>query len=371
MDPQDQKTSINIPGYGPLPFVDTNPRNFFRRTTILYGPSETGKSFIGKWIMNILKPYIANVIIICPTEGSNEGYKGIVPERCIKTKIDVKELKDIYDRQASAVEIYNKANNMDVLKSLFDKANDMGAQQLVSRIERISKAKLDEIKRSFILNFAQKKEQKESAEKKMLSVIIQLYKKTIKNYRDSLLTRSCLSEDERYALKYLDFNPSLLLILDDCQAEIAKWANDETICKLFFQGRHLWVSSMYMLQSDSGRPGLAPGIRKNTFNSIFTDPNVAMHFFKNEENSFTPKMKKDAMRIAEEIFKPNPDGSENFKRFVYSRMDKVAKFRYVVADAPDDLKIGCPALWKLCGSVPSEKKTETQQSKFTKCFTTY
>ena len=365
----DQKTSINIPQYGTLLHVDRNPANYFRRTTILYGASGGGKSFIGKWIMSIVQPYIPNIIVICPTEGANDGYKGSVPDRCIKTKIDVKELKDLYDRQVDATETYNKVNNMDTLKRLFMRANDMTAIHLVGRIERICQSKLDQIKNSKVLNYAQKKEQTDASEKKLKSVLRRTYKNTIRQYRDTLMARRDLSELEKLSIKYLDFNPSLLLILDDCQAEIAKWAGDETINKLFFQGRHVWVTSVYMLQSDSGKPGLSPGIRKNAFNSIFTDPGVAMHFFKNEQNAFTTKMKKDAMHIVEELFKPNPDGTENFKKFVYSRMDTTAKFRYLVADAPENLKMGSPALWKLCESVPFEGR-QTQITKFSKCFTT-
>lgn len=369
MDPQDRRddSSINIPGYGKLPFVDKNPRNFFRRTTILYGPSETGKTIIGKWIMEILKPYIPNIIVICPTEGANEGYKGIVPERCIFTKIDIKTLKDIYDRQLEATEIYNKANNMDMLKTLFTKINDMSATSIVDRIDRMSNFKITEVRNSVKLNFAQKKEQIKAMEKNRNSVMRRIYKKTIKNYKDRLLARYDLTEDERYAIKYIDFNPSLLLILDDCQAEIAVWGQDESINKLFYQGRHVWVTSLYMLQSDSGRPGLAPGIRNNTFNNFFTDPNIANRFFNNKENGFTTEMKKQAQKIVNELFRETINSDDNFKRFCYSRLDPKAKFRYVIADEPENLKFGSPALWQLCDKCPTDQK-KSQTSKFARSF---
>lgn len=360
-----EDSSINIPGYGQLPFVDKNPRNFFRRTTILYGPSETGKTFIGQWIMEILQPYIPNIIVICPTEGSQETWKDKVPPRCIKTKIDVKDLKDILDRQIEATAIYNKANRLPILKQLFMKANDLTAVTTAARIERMGQAKLAEVKRSFSLNFAQKKEQTAAIEKNLTSVVRRMYKSTIKSYKEQL---HGLSIDEQYALKYLDFNPSLLLILDDCQAQIAIWGKDDTVNQLFFQGRHSWVTSMYMMQSDSGKGGLPPGIRSNTFNNFFTTAEVANHFFRNEQNAFTPLMKKQSQKIVDEMFKENGSGVENFKKFCYSRLDKTAKFRYVVADTPENLKFGSPALWKLSEGCPTNTKVNLAPSKFSRSF---
>lgn len=358
---------INIPGYGNLPPVDTNPKNFFRRTTIAYGPSETGKSVIVAWIMNFLKAYIPNVIVICPTEGANEGYRGRVPDRCIFTDIEVKTLQDVWARQEQAVETYNRANDMSTLQSLFQKANDMTATSMAQRINRISRASIENIQRDPRLNSAEKKEQVTAIEKKLTSTLRSIYKKTIRSYSDTLMRNGTLSESEQYAIKYVDFNPSLLLIMDDCQAQIAEWIKDPTVAKLFYQGRHNWITTILTMQSDTGKPGLPPGIRRNTFNNFFTDPNVAMSFFGNAANAFPGDMKRQANKCIAEIFKPNPNGIENFKRFVYSRLDKVAKLRYVIADEPMNLRFGSPALWRLCEGAPSTRKAATS-TKFSNCF---
>lgn len=360
--------SINIPGVGPLPFIDKSPQNFFRRTTIAYGPSETGKSVITKWIMEILQPYIPNVIVICPTDGANDGYRGIVPERCIFTKIDVKTLQDIWRRQEEAVETYNRANRIDVLKSLFNKANDLTSQSIATRIERLTKTSLDMLANDRRINSAQRKEQTKAIEKSLATSLRNIYKKTIRNYGDRLQSRRDINEDERYAIKYIDFNPSLLLVMDDCQAEIAEWIKDTTVGQLFYQGRHQWVTTIMTMQSDTGKPGLPPGIRRNTFNNFFTDPNVAMSFFNNSANAFPNDIKKQASKCITEIFKENGSGIENYKRFVYSRLDKIAKLRYVIADEPENLRFGCPALWKLCDSIPVDPKKQSASSKFSACF---
>lgn len=360
--------AINIPGYGPLPYIDKNPKNFFRRTTIAWGPSETGKSVVMRWIMEILQPYIPNVIVICPTDGANEGYKGIVPERCIFTKIDVKTLQDIWARQEEACGVYNRANNIVVLKGLFVKANDMTAMGIATHVERKCIAGLAALERDRTIISALRKEQRQAIEKNRDSVLRRIYKKTIRNYRDHLLRyRASLTKDELYAIKFIDFNPALLLAMDDCQAQIAEWIKDPTVRKLFFQIRHVWGTLLMSMQNDTGKPGLDPGIRTNVFNNFFTDPTVANRYFSNKDNGFTPDDRKKAARIINELFKTNANGADNFKRFVYSRLDKKAKFRWCLPDDPENLRMCSKALWRLCDSAPSDKNAESN-TKFSHSF---
>lgn len=368
MDPRDYKQnselSIDIDGYGKLPFIDANPINFFKRTTILYGPSETGKTFVLKWIMNILKDLIPNVFVICPTAEDNEAYDGVVPQKAIRTKISVKFLKDLFDRQQASTRMYNRANRMPVLQSLFHKANDLSAINTANRIKKLCLLGIDRINKSQ-LNYAQKSEQIGAIEKRRDTEIIKLYKRTIETWTEQL-RRLDLTEDERYTLKYLRFNPSLLLIMDDCLSQIKIWGKDPVVAKIFYDGRHKWITSVYTMQNDIG---LLPGIRGNTFNNIFTDANVASRFFANKENAFTPEMKKKAQRIVEELFKENSNGADNHKKFVYSRLDKVAKFRYIIADKPKPFRFGNPTFWRFMDSFADENgDDENKLTKFSDSF---
>jgi hypothetical protein len=360
--------AINIPGYGALPYIDKNPKNFFRRTTIAWGPSETGKSVVIRWIMEILQPYVPNVIVICPTDGANDGYRGIVPERCIYTRIDVKTLQDIWARQEEACATYNRANNLKVLRGLFVKANDITAMSMATHVERRCAAGLDALERDRTLVNALRKEQRQAIEKNRDSVLRRIYKKTIRSYREHLMRyRRELTKDELYAIKYIDFNPALLLVMDDCQAQIAEWIKDPTVRKLFYQIRHMWGTLLMSMQNDTGKPGLDPGIRTNVFNNFFTDPTVANRYFSNKDNGFTADDRKKAARIISELFKPNANGADNYKRFVYSRLDKRAKFRWCLPDDPENLRMCSPALWRLCESAPQERDTE-RNTKFSSSF---
>ena len=50
-----------------------------------------------------------------------------------------------------------------------------------------------------------------------------------------------LSEKSRYILKYLDFNPNCVLVLDDCGAILKKFQKEEAK-KIIFQGRHNYIN---------------------------------------------------------------------------------------------------------------------------------
>lgn len=359
--------SIHIESFGDLHFIDKNPDNFLNRSTILYGPSNTGKSTIGFWIMELLKPYIPNIIVICPTDGANESYSGIVPGRCIFSSCDVEQLRNLYQRQEEATQTYNKANRMEILESLFNKANDSSAKTLVDKLDRITMFRLRKVESSSEMNYATKKEQTKAITDKVKKTKRSIYKDTIEKHKTTLLTLN-LSTDEKFSIKFLRFNPNMLVVLDDCQAEIATWGKDDTVKKLFFQGRHVNVTSMYMLQTDSSKDGLPPGIRMNTFNNFFTDGNTATRFFNNKDNGFSAQDKRDAQKIISELFKPNPDGSPNFKKLVYSRLDPMHKFRYVIADQPENFKFGSEALWELSKKVPGAVK-KVAVTKFSRSFT--
>jgi hypothetical protein len=351
--------SINVPSYGKLNFIDLDYKNFLRGTTILYGASKTGKTFITKHILSILKPHIPNIIVICPTNDANNDYTGIIPSRCIYKEINVEILKQIYDRQSYASDVWVKVNNINNLQKFFKKINNAGANNIEDKILRLFQSYISRIETSN-LDYAQKKEQINQINEKKNEQLIKLYKNTIHNFKLSNETGDC-TEQERLIMKYLYLNPSLLLIMDDCASEIGKWGDDEIIKKIFFQGRHLWITSIYTMQNDKG---LASEIRLNAFNNFFTDPNSAMRFFNNTANAFDRATKKKAIALIEFIFN---SGTASHKKLVYNRFDP-KQFRYIIADDVVDFRFGSPLLWKLSDIIPT-KAAVKQDTKFSKLFT--
>lgn len=354
--------SIMVPGYGRLMHLEKDPKCYYRRTTLFYGVSDTGKSTLMMQILHALRPYIPNVIVINPTNTSNGTFDGVVPPDCIKSKADIQMLKDILARQKDAVETYNKVNNIKLLAKLFARANDLSARTLVTRLQKLVGATLQELESSD-LDFAQKKAQMDSIKEKHEKNLRQIYRKTIDFYKDSL-QRMNLTSEERFALKYMHINPNLLLIMDDCASQIKEWGKDESIKEIFYAGRWWWITMMITMQHDKL---LTSDIRKSTFNNFFTESNSAVGFFENKANAFTKPIKKAADTLSEFLFKPNDNGTKNYKKLVHSRLDPVNPFRYVIADILPPFRFGSKALWDLCDKIPKDSNAKST-SKFAGSF---
>lgn len=356
---------LNIPGWGSCKHIEYKFDNFFRRTSTLYGASGSGKSSIVYQIMDIVK-CIPNVVVVCPTNDANESYTDRIPDRCIHKNPTEKILIDILLRQKAAVHTYNRANNLTTLGKLVLRIGDQepvrqaneAKQRAVEYINRINKdPQYDAGIRDTMI-----KEIKE----KYKEHIIKLYKTCIYSNRHRYDVKT-LTEDELYSLKYLKFNPSLLLIMDDCAAEIKEWAKNESIKDIFFNGRHWWITSIYTFQDDSM---VEPPIRKNTFNAFFTESGCAMTYFNRKSNGFTPQLAKRGMSLAEKLFN---SGEKHFRKMVYSRMDMREPLRYIQADSKllTPFRIGCKALWKLCEKIPEDKVAMEAEKKLNPFYSSF
>lgn len=366
-DADDKK--IPIPKYGNLPHLVRDPDAFLKQTTILYGASKTGKSTIMNWIFEIIYPYIPNILVINPTNSGNGDFEGRVPDELIITDINLaaQKLRDVLQKQKVGKAIFNKANDIKILSKVCDRINDLNTTNIVAKITKKFHAIIGELESSS-LNYAERTEQIKAIKDKMNEKLRQIYKKTIEAYRQQLSSMK-LTMDERYAVKFMNYNNNFLLIMNDCAYAIEKWGKDESLSEIFFNGRHWDFTSFYTMQDDKK---MTTDIRKNTFISIFTDANSAIGFFRNTANSFNTQVKKNADLIANYLFQPNPNGVANFKKFAYCRMDYVNPFRYVLVDECPPRKLGSTALWEFCRRIPKDDDATTnvikEDSKFFKSF---
>jgi hypothetical protein len=218
-------------------------------------------------------------------------------------------------------------------------------------------------------DFGKKKEEEDAIVMKRDSRLKQIYKTIIKKNIDRL-NASLLTEEEKYCIKFINFNPHMMIVLDDCAAYVSKWGKNETINRLFFESRHIYVTSFYTMQDDKK---LETGIRKNTYLNVFTDANCAISFFINVANSFSKDEKKTANLIANSIFQPNEYGIPNYKKMIYCRKDTTNKFRYILVDKQyvmGTFRMGSQYLWDLCERIPEDdhKTTLSKDNQFYAAF---
>jgi hypothetical protein len=336
---------------------------FVDRTIAIYGPSKTGKTVISKHIMEVVAGQIEQVFVISPSEPSNRSYEGYVhpplihyrmylPDPSNPKKDDgargaLRFLEAVWKRQEMMAAIYTRANNPTVLSQLFGRLPKIYRAEGVRHIEDINEMRLkviEKVRKKYAPSPGRSQEKVKEANEKFKKMLTLLYKKYIAICYDELWARDDLSEDERYSLAYLLFNPRLLLVFDDCAAQLKPFFNKDIFRLLFYQNRHSFITTLLCAQDDTDIPA---NLRKNAFISFFTEPVVCASNFERVSNKF-PKSTKDFVKeIAPEILVGN-------RKLAYIREDDAHQyFYYVEYPLPRASMFGSAALRELCEDIQS------------------
>lgn len=343
-------------GFDPtaLPGFTKDPANFFLKLTVLYGANNTGKSTMLLDIVHQLKSYIPNVYAFGGTPGSREAMKGIFPDACIEEKFTLVRAKEIWDRQTNARATYDVANDIDNLKSLFRRIAKVREREAEQKVTDESAAMINLIDASQDLSPSQKKEQTTSIKRDTHDFLIRLYKNTIDMNR-KILDRMELAAVERVALKFLFFNPNILVVVDDCGAMISKQMQEREEFKNYYQMyRHAGVTPIFTFQDDLE---LISKHRKQPSVSIFTTDQCANAFFERSANSFSKSMRYMAGQAIERVFDSNNQYYPEFTKFAWVRDDK-HPFRAYKAEEHGKFRFGCEGLWELCKRRDLKKKAK-------------
>lgn len=356
-----------------IPELQLKPSLVIDRTTVLYGPSKTGKTVIVKNIMDITRDHIEQVIVVAPTEPSNRSYDGYVDPSLIHYRMnlpDPKEKRDteqkaalrflvaIWNRQEMMAAIYTRANNLETLASLYTRLSGKDQKvgdAYVASLERKRRRVVDNVKRQYAQEPGQRDTKVKEVDDKFKKMLVLVYKKFLTPAVEHLWAKKDLSEDERYSLQYLHFNPRLLLIFDDCAADLKPFFSKDIMRKLFYQNRHVFITVILCCQDDSD---LIPNLRKNAFISIFTEAVVCTSNFNRATNNF-PKSTKEY--VADIV----PDVYQGYRKLAYIREDdKRQHFYHLTCSLPRPFVFGSSALAELCNSVRSNGVTMDQQNPF-------
>lgn len=310
-----------------VPQLQLTPDMFLDKTTLLYGPSKTGKSVWVKHIMKMLRGSIDQVIVVSPTELSNETYKGYVPGPMIHTSFEgggappgsstEKQveafLAPIWRRQQMATSVYNLASDPRILRRLFNRLPPELRQQTEAQLQALESSTNKAVRqiRRQSLNAVQAEGKTEEVEALHRRAQINFYKRAILKDYERLWRQPGLGRQERTALSNICTNPRILLIFDDCASDIKKALKSEAVRRIFYQGRHQYITTILCCQDDSD---VTPELRKNAFVSVFTSQNVCTTYFGRAANGFSRDFKARVGEIAEAVY---VQGS--FRRVVYLR----------------------------------------------------
>jgi hypothetical protein len=357
-----------------IPALQVGPSLFLDRSSVIYGPSKTGKTVITKHIMQTVNGYIEQVLVISPSEPTNRSYEGFVdapfihyrlymadpsnPKKEDGTKGALRFLEAVWQRQEMMAAIYTRANNADVLSNLFGRLPKETRAVGVKYIQLINEKRsrvVDQVRKQFAGEAGRREEKVKEINEKFRKMLVLLYKKYIAPYYAQLWERTDLSEEERCSLCYLNFNPRLLLIFDDCAAQLKLVFNKEIFRKLFYQNRHSFITTVFCVQDDTDLP---TNLRKNAFVSFFTEPIVTSSNFDRISNKFPKPTKQFVSEALDTVF-------QGHRKLAYIREDdRRQHFYHVTFPYPKAFRFGSTAAHELCETVATKGVTMDKENPF-------
>lgn len=323
---------------------------YLNKTTIVYGRTNSGKSTIIEEIMYLCKDHIPTVFVIAPTNSSNNAYTNKIPHQFIRKELDVIWLDKLLKRQKNSAGAYINANQIDLLKKLFNKVSDDTSKSLeISIIKKAHNSILfiDESN----MEFAQKKNQKAQILNDRDNMLRKLYKTTIRFNKVKLEQSTDISKSERAALSFLDFNPNIMLILDDCASKFKQlYKKSSAIKEIFYEGRHYFFTTIISTQDDKE---VDSELRKNTTISVFTTAQSATSNFERPSNGYPKHERLHAKLCTESVFKQDDNDVKHFQKLVYIQSES-DPFRYTIADLYDDFRMGSTPMWEYSNRIKSK-----------------
>ncbi len=357
-----------------LPELQLRPGLFIDRTTVIYGPSKTGKTVIVKNIMLQVKSRIEVVLVVAPTEPSNRSYDGFVDpalihyrmhladsgdKRDTEQKAALRFLETVYKRQEMMAAVFTRANRPDTLVALYRRlssAERAAGDRYIATLERKRKRVVDNLQLMFAQDPGRRAAKEKEVNEKFEKMLVLIYKKFLTPHVGRLWkNKAALTEDEKYALHYLHLNPRLLLIFDDCAAQLKPFFSKEVFRKLFYQNRHSFITVIICCQDDTDLP---TNLRKNAFVSIFTEQIVCQANFERASNNFPKTTKAYVAGILSDVF-------VGHRKMAYIREDdRRQHFYHLTCAYPAPFMFGSDALTELCGAVHSDEVTLDRENPF-------
>jgi energy-coupling factor transporter ATP-binding protein EcfA2 len=322
---------------------------FLDKTTVLYGASGSGKSFLMRDILHMLQPHIQQVIVISPTDAQNSSYSGIIPKPCIHYAISEQHLNDIYERQMMLTTVCKKASNEDIIYKLYSMIPS-GKRAVCDDALRSVNDRLRALKTSDSADVS-----KAEAECKKFRVA--MWKHVIgQNLR--MLYILPLTADQKMALEYMNVNPKMVIIFDDCTEQLDKLKKSPVIQSLFYKGR--WAQLTILIGCHTDKT-IDAGVKKSTFVSIFTEEGAARAYFNRASSDFDRATKNKAIKAIDHIFTTG-----THQKLVILRGDHT--FYKYTAVGQSDFRFGSESLWNFCDRVKSDEGTLSATNKFIRDF---
>ena len=373
----DFEHALQISGGKPLGLLPKCHKNYLDRTTINYGASGTGKSYLIREQCFLLKDFMERIIVFTTTNDVNKTFDKIAPKIMINNKPTAEKLIKIYNANADRARLYTMVHSSTDLAMVVNKMNEYPHLSIIYNSVSIAINEATRATETFIqrIKLSNEPYDKQMQECNRANEILEkrkteIYRRTIRAHKNALYD-ICSSKENTHLkvlIDNLDINPRLLVIFDDCLEELHEIAkrkqkgsdgSDENIVDKFFsRGRWAFMTIIIGAQNDAK---ITPHMRRSAFLSIFTEHECAIHFMNSKVNSLS-KPKKD--RMAQACTAVFDTSKNNYKKLVYCRLNTSIEtaFMYAIAGTYPDFRVGSDAFWAYCDAV--QRKTKDEEREF-------
>lgn len=348
-----------------VPKVDESNYLFLNRLTILYGESGTGKTMLISHILHSLKDKIPIAIVANPTNKLNKSYDSIFPSQAIHDDMTKDLLIRIFKRQTQSLAMHNLIHDISVLDAIFIKVASGEDHQKIQKLKDVLQRSIQNIRNEY----------NEIDADQMINKITEMHKekcihimrKSILKKQSFLLNDHMLSEEQQIIVKNINFNPNILLLLDDCASSVKEWKDLKEMKQLFFEGRHYHATVIIAMQNESILP---PPLRNNAHINIFTTEAVVNTYFKKESCGISTSQRKKIYDIAKVVFEDTGDRKRpNYKKMCFFgpviKVDK--RIQYIIA-TPRIFRFGSEIYWELCQRIKKDTHSDMNTNSLTRLF---
>lgn len=324
---------------------------FLDKMTVIFGATNTGKSVVTVDILHKLAMSADQIVVISPTNAQNRTYTGVVPAPLIWPKLTGELLDNLWERQEAMKAIYNRANNLDVLKTMFDRCAPRDRRIIEQHVTTERNTALERARRD------SSSAEAEEIEKTYKEFLQTLFKDTIINNKHSL---GALTAKEQFVLQYIDFNPRIVLVLDDCTAQLKALHKHKVIQELFYQGRHAGFTTIIAAHTEKS---LDPEYRKNAFITMWTEPSSANSYMMKEFKD-DKVMRTQMMQAIESTFVPHA----KYQKLAFIRAERA--FKRFTAVKRIGFRFCSPLIWSFMDKITRSEDDISDRNKFISEFST-
>ena len=333
------------------------------KSIVLYGASKSGKTVFIKHIMDLLREHVSQCILVSPSEPANNAYRDYMPRALTHYAMKAPDpknprkmlegdagaiqfLTNIWQRQEMLVQIYEQANSLANLRSLTGRLSASARAEIQKALDPANTKRastMRKLEKRYRGQSGELKEQRRKVNEMFEQVERSMYKSHIWASFKQLWSCEDLSDSEKIALQYIDLNPRMVLVLDDCGADLKAIMNKPIFKRLFYRNRHVRLTVIFAFQDDTD---LVTNLRKNAFVSICCDRVSAEALFTRGSNNFSSDVKKKVKEIVTPVYE------ERYRKLAYIRDDpRKINFYHCMATPPKGHMFPCGAILEFCQQV--------------------